>query len=194
MRQPLCIVALLLVLSFRLNTSQSSHDLCITGNDNIVFNGNYAFQQLGKSNSPIYYCSDCRPPVYLYAWTDVSNWLIGEDYRSPSGLSYCVYIATNGIVPEPTECTIWNTWNINTGHMVMGDNIDVSTSLCPTATVDNIATVDDICITNNDNTVLDGTYAWVSKLGKSNSSIYYCNECPLPAYLYAWTDTSDWLI
>eukprot|EP01084_Bolivina_argentea_P087998 158863_1 len=177
---PLCAITLISVISYALNLaqSQSSIDICVTGNDNTAFDGTYTWLKFGEKTSSIYYCNECERPAYLYRTSD--TWRIGDNYTSDASLSYC----SENYTLNPIDCNTWNTYDINASKWNNPD-YDMDLMLCqtdpPTTTIPITTTIqsnacidgewfdninqqiidcNNICISGNDNEDLNGEYIW----------------------------------
>eukprot|EP01084_Bolivina_argentea_P260305 439547_1 len=178
-------IALLISLVSSQSTDPKSQTdkVCISGSilSYIYFDNN--------TNGSVYY--NYITNQYLYPWIyDKTNkdYLVSSDPTSNSVSSFCHIPNPTENILNPDDC--FNSFN---GQWVSFNGQWI------TETDLRLVNCNDICISNNDNDNLSGTYTWSHFNTITNSSIYHCHHCNDSGeiYLYGYiNDLNDryWII
>eukprot|EP01084_Bolivina_argentea_P123166 218283_1 len=124
-------------------------------------------------NASMYYNS--KTDTYLYPSVDSNNnkeYLISTTDINSSINSICSLNQNDAF--NPYNC--FNNW-----HSYINDTLIPDPNM-------RLVNCNDICLTGNDNTWLDGTYVWLVFDLARRGSIYYCEQCVFNtgAYLFGW--------
>eukprot|EP01084_Bolivina_argentea_P303166 523351_1 len=180
-------VLLLSILSGLLraqNTEPTSTQdkVCITGSTLPGINGTYSYAFWDThSNGPTYYNSITNQYLYPLIQPYASSrkfYLISNDTNNNSSSLYCEIPPTNYFNPDYCH----NNWLSidNQTNQYSPDNSII------------LVNCNDICVSGNYDTSLNGVYKWLHFEQTTNSSVYYCSTCS--TYLYGWifSDGRNW--
>eukprot|EP01083_Nonionella_stella_P177883 626725_1 len=159
----------------------TSDQMCISDSVNSQMNGIYYYSSWDSVvNEPIYYNYETNR--YLYPWINASvkYYFVSTDHTQAIG-SYCRLPMTTKPLLNPSDCfTHWQSFN---GTQFVNDK-DLTLVNC-----------NDICVSGNDHSALDGTYKWLHFDPTIRTSVYQCTDCPplgswTRFYLYGWIYSS----
>eukprot|EP01084_Bolivina_argentea_P162090 282115_1 len=165
----------------------SKHDkFCASGSILLYINGIYEFYSWNDEyNGSIYHNSDTNQYLYPWIYTNVNKqYLISDNPKFNTVSSYCP-------INNPLDM---NAFNLNACRKGW---ISVSNGW---VNDDSMRIVDcyDICVSQNDQTHLNGIYIWHHFELTMNSSIYYCADCDTAgfygAYLFYYQQDNEWRI
>eukprot|EP01084_Bolivina_argentea_P193726 332340_1 len=148
--------------------------VCVTGSELASINGLYKYWN-STVNGIVFYNEATQ--LHLFPYIDElsrsSGYMIGDD--ATINIAYCnITKNISNAILNAVDC--FDNWKINNGSFfVNGSNM-------------RLVQCNDICVSGNYRSRLDGTYRWKMFSTRFNGSIYFCEECDYfsGAYLYPW--------
>eukprot|EP01083_Nonionella_stella_P286768 976055_1 len=153
--------------------STASDQICISDSVNSQVNGiYYYFASDSDTNGSSYY--NYQTNRYLYPWADVfaKYYFVSSDRTRAVG-SYCRLSIISKLILNPRDCL--NPWQSFHGTQFVND-----TNL-------SLVNCNDICVSDNLKSSLDGTYKWLHFDQATGASVYQCTDCSWSSvYLSGW--------
>eukprot|EP01083_Nonionella_stella_P286770 976059_1 len=161
-----------LIHSQTIDPKSTSEQICISDSVDDNVNGIYYYYSWDSdTNGSIYY--NYQTNKYLYPWVDTStqHYRVSSDPTRAIG-TYCRLPITNKTVSNSSDCfnnyvAQWQSFN---GTQWVHDK-DLRLMNC-----------NDICVSGNFKSSLDGTYKWTHFNRTTRSSVYQCSDCS--GYVY----------
>eukprot|EP01083_Nonionella_stella_P220237 788181_1 len=149
-----------LVHSQSIDPTSITDQICISGSVLHYLNGIYNYSSWDSTkNGSIYYNSQTNQ--YLYPWvysSDHKFYDISSDPTRDAVSSHCRLPITSQTILNPSDCfSGWTSWD---GSQWVNDE-DLRLVNC-----------NDICVSGNDHSALDGTYKWLHFNRTTRTSVY----------------------
>eukprot|EP01083_Nonionella_stella_P157955 513397_1 len=176
------------------HSSSSCDTICITNSLQPLIDGAYHFLYFNLAlNGSVYYNDNNRKYIYPFITSDQDYWYFiqdASDIGNDTAYSACAILnPSSGYIFDPYDCFDgWWTYDYYNG--------DPDQQIWKRDPNQRSVNCNNLVVTGNDHSALDGAYEWLQFNLITDSSIYYCKSCVMDStyYLYAWPSHSQWQI